>query len=238
VPSRKGNAHVQIQRTIHRDRYRNGQAAPGGSPFDIEAGEQSNFAQYCAAIAAARRSIYIEHQHVDVPAIIDCLRQALQRDVEIVAVVPAAGKPSEELTALGAFETFTLAGIAGLANDGQRKPVWVHAKLMIVDDVWVTVGSCNLHHASLFGNAELNVACWHPDTARTLRIELLQEHLDHDTSNMDDRTALRFFRKIAMENRRRFDAGENAWQGLAFSLVPAIKFVTGGASANEQMKSQ
>jgi cardiolipin synthase len=48
---------------------------------------------------------------------------------------------------------------AGVGFDGKREPIWVRAKLMIVDDEWFTVGSCNLHRASLFGNAELNAAC-------------------------------------------------------------------------------
>jgi len=65
----------------------------------------------------------------------------------------------------------------------------------------------------------LNAACWHPETARALRSELLKEHLNHDTSSMDDRAAHKFFRKIARENRTGFDTGENVWQGLAFSLV-------------------
>ena len=47
----------------------------------------------------ARRSIYIENQHIRVPEIIDRLRQALMRGVEVVAVVPAE-EVSEELAAL------------------------------------------------------------------------------------------------------------------------------------------
>lgn len=220
APNPRGDARVQIQRTIHRGRYRDGQATPGGAPYDIEAGEQSNFDQYCAAISAARRSIYLEHQQIDVPEIIDCLRLALQRGVEVVAVMPAAGEQTEELMALGAFETFTLAGLAGLADDGQRKPVWVHAKLMIVDGEWGAVGSCNLHRHSLFGNSELNAAFWDPNTARVLLSELLREHLDKDISGMDDLAALRLFRTIAANNRKLFKTGEQAWPGLAFSLLP------------------
>jgi len=220
LPRRRGDVLVQIQRTIHSGRYRDGRATPEGDPFDIEAGERSNFDQYCAAINAARRSIYIEHQHVEVPEIIDCLRQALLRGVEVVAVVPAEGEVSEELAALGTFKTFTLAGIAGLGSDGQRKPVWVHAKLMVVDGEWGTVGSCNLHRHSLFGNSEMNAAFWDRETARTLLSELLREHLERDTSEMDDLAALRLFRAIAAANRKLFKAGERAWQGLAFSLLP------------------
>jgi cardiolipin synthase A/B len=220
IPRPRGDACVQIQRTIHWGRYRDGRATAGGVPFDIEAGEQSNFDQYCAAISAARRSIYIEHQHVDVPEIIACLRRALLRGVEIVAVVPAAGNNAEDLTELGAFDTFTLAGIAGLANDRQRKPIWVHTKLMIVDGEWGTVGSCNLHKRSLFGNGELNAAFWDRKTARTLLSELLREHLGRDVSGTDDLGALRLFRTQAADNRKLLDAGEHAWPGLAFSLLP------------------
>jgi cardiolipin synthase A/B len=219
LPGPRGDALVQIQRTIHGGRYRDGRATPEGAPFDIEAGERSNFDQYCAAINSARRSIYIEQQHVDVPQIIDCLREALHRGVEVVVLVPAE-EVLEELAALGAFENFTLAGIAGLGNDGQRKPVWVHAKLMVVDGEWGTVGSCNLHRHSLFGNSEMNAAFWDRKTARALLSELLREHLETDISEMDDVAALRSFCAIAEDNRELFNAGDPAWQGLAFSLLP------------------
>ncbi len=220
LPSRRGDALVQIQRTIHSGRYRDWRATPEGTPFDIAAGERSNFDQYCAAINSARRSIYVENQHIDVPEIIDCLRQALLRGVEVVAVVPAQGEVAQEFAALGAFENFTLAGTAGLGNDGQRKPVWVHAKLMVVDGEWGTVGSCNLHRHSLFGNCELNAAFWDRKTARALLSELLREHLETDTSGMHDLGALRLFRAVAEDNRKLLNAGEHAWQGLAFSLLP------------------
>jgi phosphatidylserine/phosphatidylglycerophosphate/cardiolipin synthase-like enzyme len=220
LPRQRGDALVQIQRTIHSGRYRDGRATPEGAPFHIEAGERSNFDQYCAAINSARRSIYIENQNIEVPEIIDCLRQALLRGVAVVAVVPAGGEISEELVTLGAFENFTLAGIAGLGNDGQRKPVWVHAKLMVVDGEWGTVGSCNLHRHSLFGNSELNAAFWDRESARALLSELLREHLETDISGMDDLAALRLFRAIAGYNRKLFKAGKPAWQGLAFSLLP------------------
>jgi phosphatidylserine/phosphatidylglycerophosphate/cardiolipin synthase-like enzyme len=219
LPSRRGDALVQIQRTIHSGRYHDGRATPEGTPFDIEAGERSNFDQYCAAINSARRSIYVEQQHIDVPEIIDCLREALHRGVEVVVLVPAE-EVLEELAALGAFENFTLAGIAGLGNDGQRKPVWVHAKLMVVDGEWGTVGSCNLHRHSLFGNSEMNAAFWDRKTARALLSELLREHLESDISGMNDIAALRLFRAIAEDNRKLFNAGDPAWQGLAFSLLP------------------
>ena len=189
--------------------------------FDISRGERSNFDQYCVAIDAARRSIYIENQYIDVSEIVQRLDIALSRGVEVVVLLPAEPDGASDLAAraaLGRHENFTLAGIAGLGVDGKRKPVYVHDKLMLIDDEWATVGSCNLHRASLFGSSEMNVAFRDPNTVRAIRAELFLEHLAEDTSRMDDRAALRLFRKIALENRRKFDSNNQDWQGLAFSL--------------------
>jgi cardiolipin synthase len=222
VPRRRGDALVQIQRTIHSERLVNGHAAPQGSAFPIKAGEFSNFDQYCAAIGSARTSIYMENQYVAVPEIIECLHQALLRGVEIVIVMPVEDQAPKHLSHLAEFENFTLAGIAGLGDDGTRKTVWIHSKLMIVDGEWGTVGSCNLHRYSLFGNCEMNAAFWDRKSARALLDELLYEHLDKDVSMMDERSALLLFRKIAGNNRRLFEQGDHNWQGLAFSLLPAL----------------
>jgi phosphatidylserine/phosphatidylglycerophosphate/cardiolipin synthase-like enzyme len=93
-----------------------------------------------------------------------------------------------------------------------------HSKLMIVDDRWATVGSCNLHRFSLFGNGEMNAAIWCPETAVGLRVALFREHLDIDTSALGCREALQTFRSVAQDNRRRLTSGEPDWQGIAFSL--------------------
>ena len=220
VPDRKGDATAQIQRTIHPGRYADGHAAPQQTSYDISQGEASLFEQYCAAIDAARRSIYVENQQIDVPEVIECFRRALLRGVELVAVVPAEGPIPEGLRALAAFDNFTLSGIAGLDESGWRMPVWIHSKLMLIDGEWGTVGSCNLHRHSLFGNGEMNVSFWDRGTARRLLSELLYEHLDTDTKELDDRSSLRLFGGIARDNRRRSDGGDSRWQGLAFSLLP------------------
>jgi phosphatidylserine/phosphatidylglycerophosphate/cardiolipin synthase-like enzyme len=92
---------------------------------------------------------------------------------------------------------------------------------MLIDDIWATIGSCNLHGYSLFGNGEMNVAFHAPDIVHALRCELLKEHIGRDTSNLDDRTALRLFRTVAARNRLKFDSGDTGWEGLAFKLNAA-----------------
>jgi hypothetical protein len=43
-----------------------------------------------------------------------------------------------------------------------------------------------------------------------------------DTAGIDDRAALRLYREVARENRRRRGANDFKWQGQAFSLDPAL----------------
>jgi len=57
------------------------------------------------------------------------------------------------------------------------RPVYAHAKLAVIDDVWWTVGSANLNNRGLHSDAELNVAVLDPRTAHELRLALWTEHL-------------------------------------------------------------
>jgi hypothetical protein len=63
-------------------------------------------------------------------------------------------------------------------------------KLMLIDDVWETIGSYNLHSNSLFGHTEMNATFWDPKVVRSLRSQLLIEHLGQDTIHLNDREAL------------------------------------------------
>jgi cardiolipin synthase A/B len=90
-----------------------------------------------------------------------------------------------DFAALAACENVTLAGLAGIGADGERHGVYVHSKLMLIDDQWATVGSCNLHAASLFRNAEMNASWWDPVTVRQLRCQLFAEHLGEPTDGLD-----------------------------------------------------
>src|SRR4030095_8563142 len=101
---------------------------------------------------------------------------------------------------LGHHENFTLAGLAEL-HAGARRAAYVHAKMMLIDDVWATVGSCNLHPFSLAGHTEMNASIWDAEVARDLRCRLLTQHLGIDTASLDDCGALRRFRDIARGKR-------------------------------------
>ena len=65
-----------------------------------------------------------------------------------------------------------------LYQDGGERPVYVHAKIGIVDDAWLTIGSANLNEHSLFNDTEMNVVVRDAGLARETRLRLWSEHLD------------------------------------------------------------
>jgi phosphatidylserine/phosphatidylglycerophosphate/cardiolipin synthase-like enzyme len=61
---------------------------------------------------------------------------------------------------------------------GASERVYVHAKVGIVDDRWLTVGSANLNEHSLFNDTELNVVVRDEPIVRRARERLWSEHLE------------------------------------------------------------
>jgi phosphatidylserine/phosphatidylglycerophosphate/cardiolipin synthase-like enzyme len=220
VGPHRGDSVVQIQRTIHPETIRDPHPAPGAEPFPIRAGERSILHQYLAAITGARHTIYLENQYLGEETVLGALTDACDRGVTVIAVVPiepdggtiATLRPMR--SALASRPTFLLAGLVAGAD---ARPVYVHDKLMIVDDAWVTIGSANLHRASLHGNAEINASVWDPGFAAALRTELFAEHLGEDTGALSGPAAMRRFSRIATANA----VGPPAVRrGLAVALDP------------------
>ena len=65
-------------------------------------------------------------------------------------------------------------------SGGRDDPLYVHAKVGIVDDRWLTVGSANLNAHSLINDTEMNVVTDDAGLARDTRVRLWAEHLELD----------------------------------------------------------
>lgn len=63
--------------------------------------------------------------------------------------------------------------------------VYVHAKVGIIDDRWLTVGSANLNEHSLYNDTEMNVLTLDEELARFIRIRLWSEHLELPADQVD-----------------------------------------------------
>jgi len=229
-----GDAPVQITRTVRPGRYAAAVAAPGGEPFPIAGGEASVLEQYLAAIDAAREGIYVENQFLASVPILARLAAAVQRGVEVVVVLPGVPMPAvraarsepsavpffEALAALGMRPNFALAALAGTDAAGRRHEVYLHAKIMLIDDAWATIGSTNIMTRSFHADTELNASIWHPASVRALREALLLEHTGIDTGAMTLPAALEAFVESAAVHRDRHARGLST-TGLAYAIDPA-----------------
>ena len=87
----------------------------------------------------------------------------------------------------------------------------MHAKIGIVDDEWLTLGSANLNEHSLFNDTEMNIVSCNRAIARGTRLRLWSEHLERpidDVSGEPTRRHRQLWRPIAEEQRQRLDRGE------------------------------
>lgn len=87
------------------------------------------------------------------------------------------------------------------------RPIYTHAKTMIVDDTWWTAGSANLNSRGMHSDAEINIGVLDPTTAHWLRLRLWMEHLrrePHDIAGIEDpRAGLAMMHTLAAANRER-----------------------------------
>jgi phosphatidylserine/phosphatidylglycerophosphate/cardiolipin synthase-like enzyme len=158
---------------------------------------------YVRSILAAERLIYIESQYVSARAICEALirrmRDAAKPKLEMVVMVPVRPEAVKEEVAIGVAQTKLLRELIEVAratghalgiydvDAGGEHPVYMHSKLMVVDDRLLTIGSANCTNRSFGLDTEVNVA-WECDgedarvdeavraAIRTVRCELMLEH--------------------------------------------------------------
>jgi phosphatidylserine/phosphatidylglycerophosphate/cardiolipin synthase-like enzyme len=182
---------VQLQRTYGR--------RLGGYPF-APRGERSVARGYTKVLERAERLIYLEDQYLWSDEVCSRLVDALRRapDLQLLAVLPhlpdqdgALSSPPNLVSRARLLERLRDAapgrvGVYGVENR-RGTPVYVHAKVCVVDDTWAAVGSDNFNRRSWTHDSELCAAVVHPEYARRLREALAREHLEtRDEVPMED----------------------------------------------------
>src|SRR5205085_9856691 len=94
-------------------------------------------------------------------------------DASIIRLREAA----PEAIAQGRFHVFCLGSSTGQEDGEHYRPIYVHSKVAIIDDIWTTVGSANLNKRSMHDDAEMNVSTLDAELAQGLRLMLWAEHL-------------------------------------------------------------
>jgi phosphatidylserine/phosphatidylglycerophosphate/cardiolipin synthase-like enzyme len=234
-PPAQGTADVQLLRTYPARRH--------GYPF-APAGERSVARGYAKVVPQARSLIYLEDQYLWSTEIVACFADALRANggLRLIAVIPhypdQDGRFSGPLNLLGRQQALTELHSAGgerVAVYGVENvagtPVYVHAKVCIIDDVWASVGSDNVNRRSWTHDSELACAVLDSETderepraidgadagarrfARDLRLRLSREHLDRgegvDADLIDPGTVFTAFADSARRLQAWYDAGRN-----------------------------
>jgi cardiolipin synthase len=123
---------------------------------------------YQLLIAAARRRIYITTPYFlpDRSARRAMRRAAQERGVEIKILTP--GRRSDHMLTRASARRLYGRVIKGGAEIYEYEPTMLHAKVMIVDDLWSVVGSTNFDHRSFELNDEVNLCMCDPRIAARL----------------------------------------------------------------------
>jgi phosphatidylserine/phosphatidylglycerophosphate/cardiolipin synthase-like enzyme len=224
-PKPAGDVAVQVLRTYPAKR----------PPYPFAPmGERSVARAYVKALARARSLVYVEDQYLWSVEIARVLAESLRRSPELrlIAVVPRYpdrdGRLTGPLNRIGQVEALEVVrraggervGVYDLENEAGW-PIYVHAKVCVIDDVWMAVGSDNLNRRSWTHDSELSCAILDPtldgrdpaDPARlgdgarvlprSLRLTLWREHLGPGVSEPDALDPVRGF---------------NTWRRIAASL--------------------
>lgn len=151
---------------------------------------------YLDMIASAKRFIYAENQYFTAPEIGAAIARRMQEDnpPEIVIVMPLEAEGWIEQRAMDGARVRLCQAIGNVdVQDRFRifypvtkggNPIYVHAKLMIVDDQILRIGSSNMNNRSLGLDSECDVLLETTEgsqeaaTITALRTRLMAEHLD------------------------------------------------------------
>jgi len=144
----RGNIFAQIVKS-----------SPAGGSFE-------NYMLFLISIASARKSILITNPYfIPDDQMIDELLRAAARGVRIMVLVP--GKIDHKITYRASRSNYGRMLLAGIQIFEYMASL-MHAKTMVVDGVWATIGSTNFDNRSFALNEELNLTLYNRRLAERL----------------------------------------------------------------------
>jgi phosphatidylserine/phosphatidylglycerophosphate/cardiolipin synthase-like enzyme len=200
-PEPAGDLDAQLVRTVPENVY-----------DGLQRGEFTILESYMRALRSAERFVYLESQFLWSPELIEILAGKLRRpphpDFRVVVVLPANPNNGKDNTRgqLGVLVEAAKQGggeerfLACTLFQPGGHSVYVHAKVGIVDDAWMTVGSANLNEHSLFNDTELNVVLRDAAFIRAARLRLWEEHLEQPAEGDPCRVVDELWRPLANES--------------------------------------
>lgn len=142
-------------------------SSPGGTGKELEG-------LFFTAIAGAKRRLWLTTAYfAPRKAFVDALADAARREVDVQIIVNGPHIDKEVVRKAGrrSYEELMEAGVRIF----EYQQSLLHAKVLLVDDDWVTIGSANFDNRSFAINEEINVFFQHAEVAAEL-----SEHFAND----------------------------------------------------------
>ena len=170
-------------------------SSPAGGSFQ-------NYLLFLLSIASAKKSILITNPYfIPDDTMIDALLRAAARGVRIVVLVP--GKIDHQITYRASRSNYGRMLLGGI-QIYEYMAALMHAKTMVVDGIWATVGSTNFDNRSFALNEELNLTVYSASVAQRL-----EEMFEQD---------LKYSRRITYEEWNSRGIGERIYELFAFPV--------------------
>jgi cardiolipin synthase len=164
-------------------------SSPVGGSFE-------NYVLFLLSITSARKSIMISNPYfIPDDRMIEALLKASGRGVRVVVLVP--GKIDHKITYRASRSNYGRMLLGGI-QIFEYQAALMHAKTMVIDGVWATLGSTNLDNRSFALNEELNLTVYDGAVARRLEASF-QEDLRHSRKITYEQWEARGFREKFFE---------------------------------------
>jgi cardiolipin synthase len=143
------------------------------------AGSFQNYMLFLLSINSAKKSIFITNPYfIPDDVMTEALVKAAARGVRVIVLVP--GEADSELTystSRGHYGPLLVGGV----KIYEYKASLLHAKTIVVDGIWSTIGSTNFDNRSFALNQEVNLTIYDSSIAHRLE-QIFQEDLKYSQS--------------------------------------------------------
>jgi cardiolipin synthase len=170
-------------------------SSPAGGSFQ-------NYMLFLLSINSAKKSILITNPYFIPDAVMsEALLKAVSRGVRVTVLAP--GKIDSRLTYVASRSHYGELLLGGV-EIYEYQAALMHAKTMVIDGIWATIGSTNFDNRSFALNQELNLTVY--DGGLTQRLE---------TIFYED---LKYAKKITYEEWQARSIWERLWEFVAFPV--------------------
>ena len=165
-------------------------------------GSFQNYLLLLLSISSAKQSILITNSYfIPDGTMIEALLKAAGRGVRVIVLVP--GKIDHQITYRASRSNYGRMLLGGI-QIYEYMAALMHAKTMVVDGVWATIGSTNFDNRSFALNEELNLTFYDASLARQL-----EDAFERD---------LKYSKQITYEEWNSRGIGERIYEYFAFPV--------------------